>query len=818
MSATGLSIVGLISERKWKRALFTTYTLSLSYFETEILPALRGAGCTDIWLIADAEGYRSSLLERRSMGVGHEYRLIPVALSQGIFHAKSIYLSGDEGDLLLVGSGNLTFAGHGRNLEVFEALVPEHHGLAFADFAAYLEAIRERTDIKSPRTDWIDTFSQAARIASQGQDGSVRLLHSVTEPVISQLPDVLAKDGACSSVAVMSPYHDSDGLAVRRLAETQGGAPVAVAVQPWGSSPFPFHTASSWPFPVKPVRTVPIDNRFVHAKIYEFFFPDHHVFLTGSINATRQALTTTNNIELGVIRRAPSDHPLLEWHDVDVPDFEAPTQIPGDLGKNEVVFAAFNKADRGSLSGSILSLQSVAGTWTARLMRADGENLPFEVEVDALGGFTHESCDLEPFSDFPALQIVMNHAGREARGWIHNEVLLSLSGSRRLTALSLSRLLRREGSSDDIEMLLNYLSMHAENHLGIFDQPLPSAEREGDHPSPAETVVSVSLEEIAPIEEHSYRGLSGAFNSHDRTDAFDLTIQRLRSVFLGSGRHRTGEVSVIRDSTVAEEDIGQLDREDPLASSERDQRRLADFESTIGKLIARGGDSPSRTRALLVLQLEVGMWIRLHRLADSDSAHQFLRSWLQLACSSTRAEPEKITSLEQHIVTGAAVCFLLAEDAAKSENALGLHDALEKFYGGDIDHLRMLHETLPDEESAFSFDLLDPKTTNDALMDGLKGITAHPTTRQQIIRALELAAIGEPIPRDLTVFQSEIGMDLHKALEAPNWQKRVRASAGTREACAFDYHALSLDAAAKYRRYRIGVCIHCGRFTLNVSP
>ena len=818
MSETGLSIAEIISARKWKQALFTTYTLSLSYFETEILPSLISAGCTDIWLIADAEGYRSSLLERRSTRVGHEYRLIPVALSHGIFHAKSMYLSGEEGDLLLVGSGNLTFAGHGRNLEVFEALEPEHHRSAFADFAAYLEAIRERTDIKNARPDWIDMFSKAARIASRGQDGPARLLHSVTQPVISQLPVVLAEHGPCSSVTVMSPYHDSDGFAVERLSEALGGVPVAVTVQAAGSSPFPFHKASSWLFPVKPVRPAIVDNRFAHAKIYEFCFPNHHVLITGSINATRRALTTINNIELGVIRRVPSDAPLLEWHDVDMPGFEAPEHMPSGLGMNEVVFASFDETDPGCLSGLILSLQTVAGTWTARLMRADGENLPFEVEVDARGHFTHESPALEPFSDFPALQIVMNHAGREARGWIHNEALLSLSGGHRRTALSLSRLLRRVGRADDIEVLLNYLSMHAENHLGIFDQPLPSSPDAGERPSPAETVMSVSLEELAPIEEHSHPGLSRPLSGRDQINAFDLTIQRLRFLFLGSGQSRTREISVARDSAVAEEDIDHFDQDDQLTNSEREQRGLSEFEDIIGELIAKAGNNPTRTRALLVLNLEVGMWIRLHRLADSDSAHQFLRSWLQLACSSARAESEKVTSLEQHIIAGAAIRFLLTGKDDKQGNALGLHDALERFYGGDIDHQRILHDGIPHEGSVFSSDLLGKRATKDALTEALNGIMAYPTTRQQLIRALELAGTGQPIPDDWTVFQSKIGADLRKALGTPNWEKRVQRSTGAREECAFDNYALSPDAAAKYRRYRIGVCIYCGGFSLNVSP
>src|SRR4051794_12110809 len=101
------SIAEFLAAASWKHALFTTYALSLSYFESEVLRPLFRIGCDDIWLIADAEGYKASLLERRAMRVGQEYRLIPAALPDGLLHAKSIYLSNDHEDLLLVGSGNV---------------------------------------------------------------------------------------------------------------------------------------------------------------------------------------------------------------------------------------------------------------------------------------------------------------------------------------------------------------------------------------------------------------------------------------------------------------------------------------------------------------------------------------------------------------------------------------------------------------------------------------------------------------------------------------------------------------------------------------
>ena len=229
------TISEILQLRAWKHALFTTYTLSLSYFEFEILRPLLRAGCSDIWLIADAEGYRSSLLERRSMRVGQEYRLVPAALPRGVFHAKCIYLGSDEGDLLLVGSGNVTFGGHGKNAEVFEVLSPDNAASAFADFADFLESVGGRPDLAIANTDWLDHFAERARIARRrgsDQDGAppVRLLHPVLRPVVDELPELLAPHGICRKAVVMSPYHDHDGFAVRQLSERLGNPSMSVAV------------------------------------------------------------------------------------------------------------------------------------------------------------------------------------------------------------------------------------------------------------------------------------------------------------------------------------------------------------------------------------------------------------------------------------------------------------------------------------------------------------------------------------------------------------------------------------------------------------
>jgi hypothetical protein len=89
----GLSLLDVVNGSKWQRALFTTYALSLSFFESILLRSLPQAGCQEIWVVSDVQGYRGSLIERRSQGVGQEFRLVPVALRHGVFHPKCIYLA-----------------------------------------------------------------------------------------------------------------------------------------------------------------------------------------------------------------------------------------------------------------------------------------------------------------------------------------------------------------------------------------------------------------------------------------------------------------------------------------------------------------------------------------------------------------------------------------------------------------------------------------------------------------------------------------------------------------------------------------------------
>lgn len=817
------SIRDFMQMRAWKHALFTTYALSLSYFESEVLQPLLRMGCSDVWLIADAEGYRSSLLERRSMRVGQEYRLIPAALPDGVFHAKCIYLAADEGDLLLVGSGNLTFAGHGKNAEVFEALSPDSAASAFHDFADFLISIGSRSDIRIARSDWVDDFAARARLAAdRGRDQNgvppLRLVHPLNQRVIDQLPDLLGPYGPCTNAIIMSPYHDPDGHAVRTVSERLDVPHTWVAVTNAGTSPFPFNDAGAWPHPALPVRPVRKDKRFVHAKWYEFRTEAHRLLLTGSINATRKALTTTDNVELGVLRCLPPSSEPFPWEPVGRPVFEPHHRMPSGLRENEIVYASFDRYDAGMLTGRIISLRSTEGIWTGRLIQAEGDATSFDVSVDADSTFAVKSSALEAFSEMSALQLVMSIGEREARGWVHNDMFLSLSGRRRLTAGSLSRLMRREGTDDDIEALLDYLSTHAELHLRIFERPVGKASENTKGEEEAGKPVIIDLTEIAPVAETPDspplpRGHASG------PDQFEMAVTRLRRTLLGHGRTRSTGSQHPSESALAEEDDPEGGRKDNLTLEERSRRiGLTDFEHEIAQLISDASGKPEVVRGLLTMAFEVGLWMRIYRLNDLDAAHEFLHSWFLKTCGLAKPHPERLTSLQQHIVTAAAILFrLTASTSGSSKVGAELHDSLERYYGGPVGKEQAVQALIPDVHAGFA-ELLSGISDHAELVESLSAVLSQPTARQQLANALALAAQRKPIPADWEVFASPVGAELHKALCGPDWQKKVRPGGKGMSACAFDYFSFSSHEAACYSRLRIGRCIHCEQFTVNVHP
>src|SRR5437868_770641 len=128
--AHALSLIEILQSVPADGALFTSFTLSLTWFETHLLRGLERRGIRQVLVLADPRGVAESASESLAMGPGLRYALEAVEAPAGVFHPKLALLWSREHLLLAVGSGNLTFAGMQHNLEAWEVLAAGVPGLS----------------------------------------------------------------------------------------------------------------------------------------------------------------------------------------------------------------------------------------------------------------------------------------------------------------------------------------------------------------------------------------------------------------------------------------------------------------------------------------------------------------------------------------------------------------------------------------------------------------------------------------------------------------------------------------------------------------
>lgn len=308
---TALPIVDVFTSLPIEGAVFTTYTLSLAWFETHLLRALERAGATQILLLADPAGVNASLGEGLVTGPGVRYAVESLEAPNGAFHAKVGVMWSRDCLLITVGSGNLTYAGMQRNLECWEVLtagVPSSEARQLTrslaeDASAFFSFIQARLE---PGGRAFSTLGTAIRAVTTwfaklpAVPSSVRWLDSTREPIGEQLCRYLGTH-AHRRLQVLSPFHDRDGAAVDRLAERLGATAVEI-----------LYTGSTTTYPLGRkaqeqvvARRVEIEDqtRPLHAKLLHVVDQGRAHVMSGSANATSQALWTVGNIEVSLLRQ-----------------------------------------------------------------------------------------------------------------------------------------------------------------------------------------------------------------------------------------------------------------------------------------------------------------------------------------------------------------------------------------------------------------------------------------------------------------------------------------------------------------------------------
>jgi hypothetical protein len=426
-SSSQFSPIDVIESGRWRSATFTTFALSLSFFESFVLPVLRASGCREVTIFVDPLGYRNSLIERQLIGAGVSYQLIPTTARGGAFHCKVCYLEAQrpaDPDAVVIGSGNLTYGGYGGNLELLEVFWSDEHPSVFADLATGFEAGLTSDSVHVPAKGSLNRLIERSRAVAQGMavTPNTRLLSSAVQPIGQSIVDAAAAFGPCNTLTLLSPYFE--GLpAVERLWRALGQPLIQVAIPSSEKqlTRFPFAEALTRALPVRAVSSELLRARPFHGKLVELDCAEGALTISGSANVTWPALWAATNFELSVLRVTPEPQRLFDWYEVDQParvDL-APLEHVG----NQTVCVFAELSDDNILKGQVLSGFDPAGVWAWSIYNRSGSIGDGSIELDADGHF--EIRDAQLRLDAGACQIRLTRLGyATAEGWINQIGLL----------------------------------------------------------------------------------------------------------------------------------------------------------------------------------------------------------------------------------------------------------------------------------------------------------------------------------------------------------------------------------------------------------
>lgn len=476
----------LAGARPWRLAAFTTYALSLSFFESVVLDRLVRGRTEEALVLADAEGIRAALSEQGAQRAGREYEVEPVFLGNGAFHAKVCLFDGGQDDVhLVVSSGNLTFGGWGRNLELAEHLHPSFAGAAFSDASAFFEGLASLAGAHGARERCLDMAERLARAAELGGgDGSVRLLHGFGESIGERIAATCEELGGASRLTAAAPFWDG-GQAAARLCRSLGLDSIHVHAHPAGT--VQGDAGDCWPrsasVEVVPVLASPFaaDPRVLHAKAFEIVCRKGRVLVSGSANGTFAALYG-GNVEACVARVMRGDSAAWTLE----PAHPLPPSARAAAGDGEVAEAP--GILRAQVSGDVVSGRVLTPRipGEARLSRvtAEGADPLCDVAIGKDGSFSATVPGIEAAALRGGRLVLRIEAdGRFAEGFAS---LSAVTGLRRIAgkaAPSLFSILSGNETPEDVRVLMEWAYENAAALAAARPSGSGSGRKEGWEPS-----------------------------------------------------------------------------------------------------------------------------------------------------------------------------------------------------------------------------------------------------------------------------------------------------------------------------------------------
>jgi hypothetical protein len=310
------------ADEDFHTSIATSFGIDFDAYENIVLPRLRGAGCRNNIVLADARMLTHALAGASALPryAGRLYT-VAGASAEGVFHPKIFLQTGRRRGRLIVSSANLTAAGLAGNLELAGVIAcddrPSSEQALIAQAFAYVsrfaadrneQGLSRQLDWMLRRTPWLDRATPATGPVGLADGTLAALLTTGDRESIGQRFIELVEQSV-SRLIVVSPYWDINLGALSRLVERFSPGELCILLDRKVKS-FPKQALGKIAGPRLYDRGDFRDGRFIHAKliIAQTTSFDHALF--GSANCTVPALglgaDAGSNEEVCVYRRLPA--------------------------------------------------------------------------------------------------------------------------------------------------------------------------------------------------------------------------------------------------------------------------------------------------------------------------------------------------------------------------------------------------------------------------------------------------------------------------------------------------------------------------------
>ncbi|TAY52938.1 phospholipase D family protein [Rhizobium leguminosarum] len=804
----------LLASHAWTSVFFTTYSLSLSFLEAIPMAAVNRS-YRDFTVVTDVAGYRSSLADVGAVGIGRDYNLVPVQCSTGVFHPKIGLFSDQDGEVrATVGSGNLSFGGWGYNNEVLEVLRPGRDSACFSGLADLIEAIQREARpggfldcLRAP--DLHNYVSLARRSSLVPGSGTGRLLHTMAGTLTSQIAGLVDELGGAEELTVVSPFFSAHhGIAA--LAQAVGCDNLQVAVPPRAPSVFDFAAASAAGLKVRPVSCDEFnDSRPLHSKLFDIGCRQGRLIVSGSANATVQALGRAN-VE-AVVARIHDRAPLFGWIAANAQG----CQTTGEEAPQEEERASLAvDYEAGVIRGRVMGGGVTAGTWTVSIAWGARREAGPDVVIDEDGYFAFKPpSSFDPMRVGSSVQLILLREAAEIRGWLILRGFIDAMNRRGPIARSLGRMIAGVETLNDLTAIMEYVSREPRAFI-------EAAQRTGGGRSDREQAAGLKV--IRPFAagdafELSHDGLRGSGIVSNGDELIDALVRMLATVTPhenddSGDDEEEDEISLEGGSENRKQGGGKESKGGGGTQRVKPQVMEVAFNRLFAELV-RVPAGPARAPGLFLV-FDMIAKIAPRSSLGEELVPRLLAKWLQTAVGSRPVDVDS-TGLDECVA--ATVCRLVIGDPGK---ARAMHEFLQAWTGGEVPEEFVVF--CEPQAGKLNEEALAPGTTQSQWSEAWSSIlaTRTPWNRMNDLRKA-LAEKNCPYEPPSGATTNELAMISRYSAREGRLDRIVwmESKAGHKPGCprcGFRFPGLS---QSRFKRNRIATCdnFHCGRVVVDVS-